>query len=57
MIKFFILWAVITAVGVGLLSINRMQRQPIKVWAKRVAVVAVPAAVLLSFVAFLEGAL
>jgi hypothetical protein len=57
MIKFFILWAVITAVGVGLLSINRMQRQPIKVWAKRVAVVAVPAAILLSFVAFLEGAL
>jgi hypothetical protein len=57
MIKFFILWIAITLIGVVLATVTKNERKQVTNWTRRVAVIAIPTAVILSFIAFLEGAL
>jgi len=57
MIKFFILWIAITVIGVVLASVTKNDRKQVTHWTRRVAVIAIPTAVILAFVAFLEGSL
>ena len=57
MAKFFVLWLIITTIGVIISLVTKQERREVVSLVRRVAVIAIPTAIVLAFVAFLEGAL